>query len=146
MKKILFLALFLIYGCTQPKKEIKVNPELEYAENLKRRCINDGDSKAYGELIDYYGRNHSEYYELLPISIIMADKYNNDNARISIYFLFIEIANNGRRDEKLFFKLDQAKKEFVLKYLIDGVKNGDSGCKAILEKIEKGREKTILKK
>ena len=152
MKKLFFLVLILIsiYSCNQSKKHVEVNSELVYAENLKKRCVHDGDNRAYGELIDYYGRNHSEYYELLPISIIMADKYNNDNARISIFYQLIEMGNKGRGDEKLFFKLDNNKQHFIIKYLMDGAKNKDVGCLGILDrliknglKIDKSKEKEI---
>ncbi len=138
MKKLLFLMLILIFGCNHSTKEIKINPELKYADNLKKKCIYEGNKTAYGELIDYYGNYPSEYYELLPISIIMADKYNNDQARVAIYFEFIEMENNGSRDEKLFFKLEQSKKNLIIKYLMDGAKNNSPGCKEILKRIQKG--------
>ncbi len=80
----------------------------------------------------------------------MADKYNNDNARISICYQLIEMGNKGKRDEKLFFKLDNNKQNFIIKYLMDGATNKDVGCLDILDrliknglKIDKSKEKEI---
>lgn len=47
----------------------------------------------------------------------------------------IMINNNGKRDENLFFHLNQNHKDFIVSYLIEGAKNKNPGCKAILKKV-----------
>lgn len=148
MKKILFLlGLLLIIGCNNTTKQPEKTTEkpkdksqryftLERVEELKKRCVENGDKEAFGNLVDHYNNTTSEYYELLPISIIMADKHNCDNARVAIYFWFLEMQNEGR-DEKQFFKLDKSKQDFILKYLMDGAKNNNPGCLHILNELRK---------
>jgi len=148
MKKILlFFGFMLILSCNQSEKQVDTKIEnkndngdnLEYVSGLKKRSIEKGDSNAFGELIDYYGRHPSKYHELLPIAIILADKYNNDKARIAIYTEMIMMNNNGDWDDKLFFNLNQTQQDFVVSYLIDGVKKDkNSECKSLLKKVIKG--------
>lgn len=150
MKNLLFvLGLLLIIGCNNSSKKSNSTEQLnvlkedndKYASSKwvalqKKKSLVEGNFNAYGNLIDYYNNTPSEYYELLPISIIMADKYKCDNARAAIYFWFLEMQNDGR-DEKQFFKLDKSKQDFILKYLLDGAKNKNPGCMAILNKLLK---------
>jgi len=146
MRKLLLFGLLLFFGCNDSSKQNDFTDQkskhkyssFEKAEILKEKCLTQGDKNAYNDLVDYYGNNPSAYHELLPIAIIMADKYNNDNARVSIYFQFMMMENDGKRDDDLFFKLDKSKKNFILKYLIDGANNKNSGCLGILKKIIKG--------
>lgn len=90
MRVFIFLFCFVLFNsCNNHKNEvekIKISDNKKYVDNLTERYIKKGDSRAFGELVDFYGRNPSERYEILPISIIMADKYNNDNARVTILF------------------------------------------------------------
>lgn len=149
MKKLLLIFGFiLVISCNQSEKKVGANKienkndagdNLEYVSALKKRIINSGDSNAFGELVDYYGRHPSEYYELLPIAIISADKHNNDKARVTIYFQMIMMNSNGNWEDKLFFKLNQVKQDFVVSYLIDGVKKDkNSECKNLLKTVLKG--------
>ena len=110
----------------------------EALDEYKKKSVKYGDAQAYGYLVDNYYNSPSDYYELLPISMIMADKYNNDNARSSIYYQMIMINNEGKLNDTLFFKLNRAKQDFVVSYLIDGLKNNNPGCKALLKKITDG--------
>ncbi|ESU25219.1 hypothetical protein FLJC2902T_31590 [Flavobacterium limnosediminis JC2902] len=157
MKKLLLLlTVTLIIGCNDsPKKTVTKKEDkqryfsLERVAELKKRCVENGDTEAFGNLVDHYGNTPFENYELLPVSIIMADKYNCDNARVAIYFCFLEMQNKGR-DEKQFFKLDKSKQDFILKYLMDGAKNKNPGCLGILNrllenglKMERNKEKEI---
>ena len=41
---------------------IKNDITIGYVSELKSRSIN-GDSRAFGELVDYYGRHPSKYFE-----------------------------------------------------------------------------------
>jgi len=142
MKNLLiFCSLIFLFSCNQTENnsQKQVNySATERLEQLKASCIQEGDSESFGNLVDYYANTPSNYYELLPISIIMADKYNNDNARVTIYFQMIMINNDGKRDDSLFFTLKETEKDFVVSYLIDGLMNKNPGCKGILQKIIKG--------
>ena len=144
MNKLLSLFVFIfIISCNNsekkpiPKKaEIQRLFSLEKVAELKKRCVENGDERAFRDLVDHYGRTTSENYELLPIAIIMADKHNSDHGRSTIYFCFLDIQNQGR-DEKQFFKLDKIKQDFILKYLMDGVKNKNPGCLGICHRLIK---------
>ncbi len=134
------LGLISIISCNNSSKQpnsTKVHDEYmssEWVAIQKKKSLEEGNFQAFGNLVDYYGNYPSEDYEMLPIAIIMADKYNCDNARISIYFWFLEMQNEGR-DEKQFFKLDKSKQDFILKYLMDGAKNKNVGCLGILVRL-----------
>lgn len=138
MRVFIFLFCFAFFSsCNNYKNEgekIEISDNQKYVNNLIERSIEKGDSKAFGELITYYGNLKSGRYELLPIAMIMADKYNNDNARVTIYFQMIMMHNEGKRNEELFSSLNQNHQDFVASYLIEGVKNNNSGCKALLKK------------
>ena len=138
MRVFIFLFCFVFFSsCNNYKNEaekIKISENQKYITNLTERCIKKGDSMAFGELLTYYGKIHSDRYEILPIAMIMADKYNLDNARVTIYFQMIMMHNEGKRNEELFFSLNQNQQDFVASYLIEGVKNNNPGCKALLKK------------
>lgn len=148
MKIIFYLIIFIsILSCNGTEKKSLTKAILEKEErqryfslervaDLKRKAIETGDEEAFQMLIDHYGNTPFENYELLPIAIIMADKYSLDIARSTIYFSILDIQNKGR-DDKAFFKLERVKQDFVVKYLIDGAKNKDAGCLAILKRLIK---------
>jgi|SRR6218665_156388 len=147
MKKIVILLnLIFLFSCNQATKNTEIKSQekqvhysiQERLEKLKMKCIEDGDAEAFGRLVDHYANTPSNYYELFPISIIMANKYNNDNARVTIYFQMIMMMNDGKRDDKLFFTLKEAEKEFIVAHLVDGLKNNNPGCKGLLKKILAG--------
>ncbi len=143
MNKLLSLFVFVfIISCNNsakkpiPKKgEIQGLFSFERVAELKKRCIENGDAEAFRNLVSHYCKT-SEDYELLPIALIMADRHNSGHARSTIYFCFLEIQNQGR-DEKKFFKLDKIKQDFILKYLMDGVKIKDPGCLGISHRLIK---------
>ena len=126
MKKIFFLLIFIsILSCNdtvkKPVAETNVKKEekqryfsLEKVAELKKKAVEKGDEEAFRLLVDHYGNTLFENYELLPIAIIMADKYNLDIARSTIYFSMLDIQNKGR-DDKAFFKLEKFKQDFILK-------------------------------
>lgn len=137
MRVIIFLFCFVFFSSCNNKNEgekIEISDNQKYINNLTERCIKKGDSRAFGELITYYGKNNTGRYEVLPIAIIMSDKYNDDNARVTIYYQMIMIHNEGKRNEELFSSLNLNQQDFVVSYLIEGVKNQNPGCKALLKK------------
>lgn len=137
MRVIIFLFCFVFFSSCNNKNEgekIEISDNQKYINNLTERCIKKGDSRAFGELITYYGKNNTGRYEVLPIAIIMSDKYNDDNARVTIYYQMIMIHNEGKRNEELFSSLNLNQQDFVVSYLIEGLKNQNPGCKALLKK------------
>ena len=141
MRVIIFLFCFVFFSSCNNKNEgekIEISDNQKYINNLTERCIKKGDSRAFGELITYYGKNNTGRYEVLPIAIIMSDKYNDDNARVTIYYQMIMIHNEGKRNEELFSSLNLNQQDFVVSYLIEGVKNKNPGCKALLKKALNG--------
>ena len=155
-KLLLFFACIFIISCNNSEKKTNSKKlenqglfSVEKVAELKKRCVENGDEKAFRDLVDHYGNAKFENYELLPIAIIMADKHNSDHGRSTIYFSFLDIQNKGR-EEKQFFNLDKVKQDFILKYLMDGVKNKNPGCLGISHrlienglKIEKKLEQNI---
>jgi hypothetical protein len=77
MRVFIFLFCCVFFSsCKNYKNEeekIEISDNQKYVNNLIERCIEKGDSRAFGELVTYYGKNHSGRYEILPIAIIMAD-------------------------------------------------------------------------
>ena len=158
MKRLfVLLTVFTMLSCTnstekpvakkpvQKKEERQRYFSLERVAELKRKCVENGDKEAFGNLVDHYGNTPFENYELLPIAIIMADKYDYDIARGSIYFCFLNIQNKGR-DERQFFELDKVKQDFILKYLMEGAENKNPGCLGILVKLLQNGLKMETKK
>jgi hypothetical protein len=150
MKKLLYISLGFLLSCnpTNEKPELNSTKSVdinskdrdgyfsrEKVEKLKAKCEQEGDPEAFGNLVDFYANTPSQQDELLPIAIIMADKYDNDNARVTIYYQMIMKNNSGKREDSLFFKLKLEDQNFIVSHLIDGVKNKNPGCTAILKKI-----------
>lgn len=141
---ILIFTALLVIGCHDTvQKPVGVKKEtqsrylsLEQIAEYKQKCVTKGDIYAFRILVDNYGNTPSENFELLPLAMIMADKYNCDIARSTIYFSFLDIQNQGR-DEKAFFKLEKVKQDFIVKYLVDGAKNNNIGCLSILNNLLK---------
>lgn len=137
MRVIFFLFCFVLFSSCNNKnegKKIDKSVYQKYINDLTERCIKKGDSDAFGILISHYGKINTGRYEAFPLAIIMADKYNDDNARVAIYFLMIQMHNEGIFKEELFFNLKKSQQDFVVSYLIEGAKNNNPGCKAILKK------------
>ena len=141
--KILFLVLILFLSCC--KKDLKntkkdlskeclksVYFSNERVLELKFDVINKGDSYSYGLLNLYYSYNPRKYYELLPISIIMANKYKNVDSYIDVYRNLIMINTNGVYNDSLINNLDENCKKMAISYLIKG-KDESPSCLAKLE-------------
>lgn len=104
----------------------------EQVEKFKKNVIENGDQYSYTRLlIHYYATKHD--YELLPYSIIMADKKNNVTANKQIFIAVLKINNNGVLDYNSLKFLSNNSKRFAISHLIMAAKLGDSDCKKILE-------------
>lgn len=145
-KTILFLALiFQFLSCNNKTDEKDIQLKGKYFESnyftynqfldLKDKALNEGNSNAYDNLLVYYSANESRYYELLPISMIVNEKYDNLKSNIVIYETIIKIYNNGIYDDSFLLNLKQPHKDLALFYLKKGaVKRIPSSVKT-LEKL-----------
>lgn len=125
---VLMFVCLLILGC---KKSTK--PSTEEIENFKKRVTLSGDIKAFSRLILYYNGKEN-YYDLIPYSIIMSNKYNSPDGYYHVYSDFIRLNNNGKYSEKLIVNLPKENQDFVLSYLTRGAEANDIDCKATLAK------------
>lgn len=146
MKKafLIFSAILIFNSCNKNSKEddksrnnfIKSNYfSFEQFLELKDKALNEGSSYAYDNILVYFSANESQYYELLPISIIMSDKYNNLKSNIVIYETIIKIYNNGLYDDKFLLNLSKPQQEFALFYLEKGARKKIPSCVITLEKL-----------
>lgn len=104
----------------------------EQISRFKNNIIEKGDKYSYSRLLIHY---HSTKYdfELLPYSIIMADKNNNVSASKYVFFAIIKMGNNGVLDYDNIKYLSKESKQLAIHHLIKAAKLGDSDCKKILE-------------
>lgn len=164
MKKIILILVLLIFiNCKKteienseynsPEKEKKIindylkNPankrKLEPFksadgdfENLKKEALK-GNITCYALLIIHYTRSENQvnFFDLQPISKIMADKYNHGDAHNQIYQDIVKFNNKNKKfEEKLFLNLDDRSKKEALHYLNKGVTLKDDECIIILAK------------
>src|SRR5204862_5347173 len=103
MKKIIFLLLvFVFVSCIDNDGSISEKELKTFKENV----VSKGDIYSFSMVSLYYdGKNN--YYEVLPYSIIMANKFNNANGCKEVYFDIIRINNNGKFGESLILKLNE---------------------------------------
>lgn len=116
------------------KEKILIEENLMLSE-LKFDAINNGNDVAYASLIDYYLNNHSDYYEILPLSILMEKKYNSERAYLMIYKQLIMIQNDGKYEDELLENLEDINKKQALYYLKKGSDKKNIGCINVLEKL-----------
>ena len=114
----------------------KDNAELSKNElnELKNNVINSGDDYSYSRLVLYY-ENKEDFYELLPYSLIMAEKYNKGNGYLMVYKDLIRLINKGKFDQTALKDINKDSRENILKYLERGSKlEKDGDCRFFLEK------------
>lgn len=145
-KTILFLALiFLFLSCNNKTDENEIQLKNKHFESnyfsynqfldLKDKALNKGNSYAYDDLLVYYSANESRYYELLPISMIVNEKYDNLKSNIVIYETIIKIYNNGIYNDSFLLNLKQPHKDLALFYLKKGAAKRIPSCVKTLEKL-----------
>ncbi|WP_396163289.1 hypothetical protein [Flavobacterium sp.] len=145
-KAILFLVtIFLFLSCNEKTDENEIQLKNKHFEsnyfsynqylNLKDKALNEGNSNAYDNLLVYYSANESRYYELLPISIIVNEKYDNIKSNIVIYETIIKIYNNGIYNDSFLLNLKQPQKDLALFYLKKGTVKRIPSCVKTLEKL-----------
>lgn len=110
----------------------------ELMDSLITRAILYGDKKAYNEVSnDYYIEGMGE--DILYVSMIVADKYNNPEAHFHIYTIL-----NGLRRHEYVDSLGKKTKDFALYHLL---KSYELGYKDAIYEIEEvfGEGKSIPK-
>lgn len=135
MKELRILLIsFIILGCMNKKEHIVeiTDPGLEsQVEKFKERVLKNGDSIAYNRLRIIYGDwSYDGKYrpDLLPYSLLMAEKYNNQSAYHQVYTDIIELNNKGKYHDSLFSNVPLPQKETALHYLEKGASHGDVTC------------------
>ncbi|MEO8236876.1 MAG: hypothetical protein ABI793_06535 [Flavobacterium sp.] len=130
MSKLTIILLLLLISCI---KTVDGDLSKEELIDLKQNIFYHGDKYSFSRLIAYYS-DRDNYYELLPYSFIMADKYKNGDGYFQVYYDLIKINNNGRYATNLIVNLNQDNIEFVLSNLEKGAKLNDTDCKVFLAK------------
>lgn len=127
---IIFLLLFF-GGCgnkENEKKSIVINSTISADNALKDKGLIDslldvsilkGDTIAYSRLFFYYSLAHRES-ELLPYTIIMANKYNYADAHYYIYLTMVQLRYGTPYED-----LDENTKKMTLFHLL---KANELGC------------------
>ena len=126
------ICLFLI-NCNKAENK---KAKKDFMKQLKQNVIN-GKRSSYDYLIEYYNNNPSNTYELLPISILVANKYKYENAYLMIYINLVEMENNGKYHDSLFKNLNLGTKQMALFYLNKGSKAQEISSITILENLNR---------
>lgn len=134
IKIILFL--FLSFICCSKEKEQHRSKNISIEEYKKGVLIN-GDINAYNKLTLYYLKSPF-HNELLPYSILMADKYNHGDACHDIFVQLIglkQTPKSQKYDISIFNKLNEGEKQYVLFYLKKGAKLKNINCIVVLKEL-----------
>ncbi len=155
MKKITLIVLALsgLYACqTDPKENqekqgdtaiVSFEPTSpvknhELMDSLIKRAILYGDDKAYNNVSnDYLIEDMGE--DILYVSMIVADKYNNPEAHYHIYSILNDLGNSQYVDS-----LGKKTKDFTLYHLLKAHELGYENAKYKIHEIF-GKDKEIPK-
>lgn len=129
LKMFTVLFVLLLTNCVKNSDTVS----LEELEIYKKAVIQKGDDYSFTRLTIFYS-DKSNYYELLPYSFIMAEKYKSVDGYFQIYYDLIRINNNGKYEERLILNLDEETKSFALSNLMKGAMLGDGDCRGFLAK------------
>jgi hypothetical protein len=143
MKRIIFLAccFYLLLSCTQNQdSKISQNDDVEYVDSLYNEAdsipkyiynvVVNGDTDDYFNLRLFYQDRNS--YELLPYTIIMADKYNYVPAYEDA---FTYLWYNSGTELYSLKGLDPKSKAMILKYLKLSYKAGNVNAINIVDSL-----------
>jgi len=127
---ILFFFLIIVYNsCCNENKETEnlelIVDDIEYdyyalykGKSLKKLVIEDGDWEAYGYLYNQFFKTY-EFFEILPYSMIMANKWGNPRSMYDIYLSFlIMYAPNTSITPKTISEMDSVSRRIALDYLV----------------------------
>jgi TPR repeat protein len=156
MKKVIILTILLLFSCNEKQTIKKETPKymktiyFSYDSYMKykKNALENGDQDSYKRLGLFYSYNPSLNYEYLPISIVMAEKYNLTIAYHNVYYATVKMYNNGIYTSYLFKNLNLQQREFALYYLQKCHEKGDLAATVELARIYKygiGYKKDIKK-
>lgn len=136
IKKMVFVSLFLILGCSKEKKEQSLSKSVkEKQQNViidkelstfkkyryfdydrvmdaKYKVLKTGDFVAYSELELFYNYNESKRLELLPYSLIMVERYKKYEYCTDVFDGILEICTG-----KKIYDYFNGKDESLIEYL-----------------------------
>lgn len=124
---ISLLSAILLMSCNKTDSSIKMS-EKELTE-LKVNVVKNGSVPSYVKLVYYYEKS-SEYFEILPYTLVMSNQYNYDNGSSTILETILKLNNDGQFDLKEINKLNDGDKRFAVYYLN---KDADSGNPTAVE-------------
>lgn len=115
----------------------------------KFNALLNGDDSSYGRLVEHFLQNDDPCENILPYSIIMADKYNNASACYYTYICLLCVHSDKiQNDNSIINQFDKNEIERVLYYLNKGSKLNHYACTFNLVDIYKngyGVEKNRIK-
>jgi hypothetical protein len=137
MKKYLLLLFVLLFSCQVDYGYLTESEK----EECKQNVLENGDEECYKDLI-FSCEDNNESVGLIPLSYLMANKYNNGYACRNLYESFLETNNNfkvkndkGQFQNNLILKLNKTDREFALFYLVKGSKLNDFSCNRYLSEL-----------
>ncbi|MDQ0066411.1 hypothetical protein [Chryseobacterium lathyri] len=135
-KKIIIPFLFSLLICCSKEKQQKKSENVTI-EKFKKEILMNGNVNAYNKLSIYYLKS-TFHNELLPYSILMADKYNHGDACHDIFVQLIglkQAPKSQQYDISIFNKLNEGEKKYVLFYLKKGAKLKNINCIVVLKEL-----------
>lgn len=135
IKKVLFLAVFLILSCVKEKQKSVKKIVMEKTQNVvedkelstfkkykyfdydrvmdaKYKVLKTGDFASYSELELFYNYNESKRLELLPYSLIMVEKHKKYRYCTDVFIGILEIYT-----DKNFYDYFNGEEESLIQYL-----------------------------
>lgn len=122
---------------------------LKSNDKLESQIITQGDVKSYNELrISYIDK---DMFAFLPWALIMANKYNNNDASFDVYYCFFDLnciaCNDKEIEDWSLDKLSKKEQDLAIYHLIKASENGHSQAKEIVDIYKKqGKYSNILSK
>lgn len=139
MKKYFLVLSILLFSCQVDYGYLTESEKIE----CKKNVLEKGDEECYKDLI-FSCEDNKESVGLIPLSYLMANKYNNGYACGNLYESLLEIKNDfktknnkGEFQNSLLLKLNETDREFAISYLMKGSKLNDCRCNSHLSELYK---------
>lgn len=96
---------------------------------FKMNVLLKGDDYSFGRLVEHYLLSENSAENILPFSIIMADKYNNSSGCYYTYLcLIFQYTNQLKSNNKIIDSLKEEDKLRIMYYLEKGAKLNNYAC------------------
>lgn len=129
---ILLLGVLLV-GCKETDSSSLTAKELM---QIKTEIISRGSKSSYARLDNYY-KNTSNYFEILPYSLMMINKYNDKYSYIRILEVMIKMNNNSKYELSNIKSLSKGDQYFITYYLLKGAGQEDPESIKILTELNR---------